>query len=146
MWLKCSLCSKNCFLPYSRLFSSTLNFFEFPWRFELSGVDCIYSHNVSKVLLYLHGVCSCFLCGIFLIRSGLGISSTPKLKFTVSKVKYGQKPQRSWRIIFFSHNDRNEIGFSLRKHPFLLTLRRWGRFARNVPSCEERRETDVFAG
>ena len=28
---------------------------------------------------------------------------------------------------------------SLRKHPFLLTLRRWGRF-------EERGETDVFAG
>ena len=103
MWLKCSLCSKNCFLPYSRLFSSTLNFFEFPWRFELSVVDCIYSHNLSKVLLYLHGVCSCFLCGIFLIRSGLGISSTPKLKFKVSKVKYGQKPQGSWRIIFFFH-------------------------------------------
>ena len=29
---------------------------------------------------------------------------------------------------------------SLRKHPFLLALRRWGRFA------EERGETDVFAG
>ena len=27
--------------------------------------------------------------------------------------------------------------FSLRKHPFLLALRRWGRFARNVPSGEE---------
>ena len=39
---------------------------------------------------------------------------------------------------------------SLRKHPFLLALRRWGRFARrnarNVPSGEERGETDVFAG
>ena len=33
---------------------------------------------------------------------------------------------------------------SLRKHPFLLALRRWGRFAgRNVPSYEERGETDV---
>ena len=31
---------------------------------------------------------------------------------------------------------------SLRKHPFLLTLRR----SRNVPSGEERGETDVFAG
>ena len=29
---------------------------------------------------------------------------------------------------------------SLRKHPFLLALRRWGRFG------EERGETDVFAG
>ena len=38
-----------------------------------------------------------------------------------------------------------DIG-SLRKHPFLLPLRRWGRFARNVPSGEERGETDVFAG
>ena len=35
---------------------------------------------------------------------------------------------------------------SLRKHPFLLALRRWGRFARNAPSGEERGETDVFAG
>ena len=32
---------------------------------------------------------------------------------------------------------------SLRKHPFLLALRRWGRF---VPVGEERGETDVFAG
>ena len=35
---------------------------------------------------------------------------------------------------------------SLRKHPFLLALRPWGRFARNVPSDDERGETDVFAG
>ena len=30
---------------------------------------------------------------------------------------------------------------SLRKHPFLLALRRWGRFARNVPAAksEEKR-------
>ena len=35
---------------------------------------------------------------------------------------------------------------SLRKHPFLLALRSWGRFARNVPIGEERGETDVFAG
>ena len=32
---------------------------------------------------------------------------------------------------------------SLRKNPFLLALRRWGRY---VPSGEERGETDVFAG
>ena len=35
---------------------------------------------------------------------------------------------------------------SLRKHPFLHAFLRWGRFARNVPSGEERGETDVFAG
>ena len=35
---------------------------------------------------------------------------------------------------------------SLRQHPFLLALCRWERFARNVPSGEERGETDVFAG
>ena len=41
---------------------------------------------------------------------------------------------------------------SLRKRPFLLSLRRWGRFARrkrktrNVPSGAEGGETDVFAG
>ena len=39
-----------------------------------------------------------------------------------------------------------EVSNSLRKHPFLLALRRWGRFARNVTSGEERGETDVFAG
>ena len=35
---------------------------------------------------------------------------------------------------------------SLRKHPFLRALRRWDVSARNVPSGEERGETDVFAG
>ena len=36
---------------------------------------------------------------------------------------------------------------SLRKDPFLLSLSRWRRFsARNVPSGEERGETNVFAG
>ena len=37
---------------------------------------------------------------------------------------------------------------SLRKHPFLLALRRWGGFvsARKVASGEERGETYVFAG
>ena len=40
---------------------------------------------------------------------------------------------------------RNRL--SLRKHPFLLALRRCGRSsAQNVPSDEERGETDVFAG
>ena len=36
-----------------------------------------------------------------------------------------------------------EKGASLRKHPFLLALRRRGR---NVPIGGERGETDVFAG
>ena len=39
---------------------------------------------------------------------------------------------------------------SLRKQPFLLALRRWGRFSRsssrNVPSVEERGETAVVDG
>ena len=46
MWLKCSLCSKNSFLLYSRLFSSNSRLPEtlcdFPGRFESSGVDCSY--------------------------------------------------------------------------------------------------------
>ena len=42
--------------------------------------------------------------------------------------------------------EENPAFCSLRKHPFLLALRRWGRFARNVPGDEERGETDVFAG
>ena len=50
MWLKCSLCCKNCFFfvfffsPCSRQFPSNCRelepFFDFPGRFELSGVDC----------------------------------------------------------------------------------------------------------
>ena len=46
MWLKCSLCCKNCFFfsPCSRQLSSNCRelepFFDFPGRFELSGVDC----------------------------------------------------------------------------------------------------------
>ena len=39
--------------------------------------------------------------------------------------------------------EENNTRSSLRKHPFLLSLRRRGRF---VPSGEERGETDVFAG
>ena len=35
---------------------------------------------------------------------------------------------------------------NLQKHLLLLALRRWRRFAPNVPSGEERGETDVFAG
>ena len=50
----------------------------------------------------------------------------------------------------FLSNDRSNLQLycldSLRKHPFLLALRRWERFARNVPSGEERAETDVFEG
>ena len=48
----------------------------------------------------------------------------------------------------FLQSSENKMDTSLRKHPFLLTLRRWGHFARkrNVPSGEERGETDVFAG
>ena len=37
-------------------------------------------------------------------------------------------------------------GASLRKDTFPLALRRWGRFARTVPSGEKRGETDLFAG
>ena len=43
-------------------------------------------------------------------------------------------------------NQKYYITPSLRKHPFLLALRRWWRFSRNLPSGEERGETDVFAG
>ena len=47
---------------------------------------------------------------------------------------------------FLRNFSRNESQSSLRKHPFLLALRRRGRSARNVPIDEERGETDVFAG
>ena len=44
MWLKCSLCSKNCFFPLlPAIFFElpiTRTFFDFVWRFELSGVNC----------------------------------------------------------------------------------------------------------
>ena len=45
MWLKCSLCSENCSLIslLPAIFFElpmTRTFFDFPWRFELSGDDC----------------------------------------------------------------------------------------------------------
>ena len=52
-------------------------------------------------------------------------------------------------LCFFAGGGRRRVcceQSSLRKHPFLLTLRRWGHFARNVPCSEERGEKDVFAG
>ena len=61
--------------------------------------------------------------------------------------------KKSWLLPYTSGANRNRVlgryglaSSSLRKHPFLLALRRWGRFARKVPSGEERGETDVFAG
>ena len=47
----------------------------------------------------------------------------------------------------YSFRTQSEVGIkyvSLRKHPFVLALRRWGR--ENVPSGEERGQRDVFAG
>ena len=49
-----------------------------------------------------------------------------------------------YRHIFIPQKIFHLFGF--RKHPFLLALRRWGSFARNAPSGEERGETDVLAG
>ena len=54
MWLKCSLCCKNCSFPYSRaiIFAElpmTRTVFDFPWRFELSGVDCVV--NIKKACI-----------------------------------------------------------------------------------------------
>ena len=43
-------------------------------------------------------------------------------------------------------NWKMHVTGNLQKHPLLLALRRWRRFAPNVPSGEERGETDVFAG
>ena len=59
-------------------------------------------------------------------------------------------PGSRWACRFIA-DVRRRIS-SLRKRPFLLPLRGWGRFARrkrktrNVPSGEEGGETDVFAG
>ena len=54
MWLKCSLCCKNCSFPYSRGYflrraPNDSNCFRFPWRFELSGVDCVV--NIKKACI-----------------------------------------------------------------------------------------------
>ena len=51
-----------------------------------------------------------------------------------------------WQVLLIKLEPTGLEKPSLRKHPFLHALRRWGRFARNVPSGEERGETDVFAG
>ena len=64
----------------------------------------------------------------------VGFSENLVVNISVRKIMLEEK---YWKSMIF---------YSLRKHPFLLALRRWGRFARNVPSGEERGETDVFAG
>ena len=64
-----------------------------------------------------------------------------------------------WQITFFwseigsgfgelgdTRPPRIPCSTSLQKHPFLLAVRSWGRFARTVPNGKERGETDVFAG
>ena len=51
----------------------------------------------------------------------------------------GARGRMFWHVHWVS---RALISPSQRKHPFLLALRRWGRFARNVPSGEERGETE----
>ena len=58
MWLKCSLCSKNCFFftLLSAIFFElpiTRTFFDFPWMFELSGVDCM-CHFCPWFLTFTH--------------------------------------------------------------------------------------------
>ena len=57
---------KLFFFPYSRLFSSssrslelpiTRTFFDFPWKIELSGVDCnLFAHELSSSWHSLKGV------------------------------------------------------------------------------------------
>ena len=51
-----------------------------------------------------------------------------------------------WNKYWEMENWKMHITGNLRKHPHLLALRRWGRFAPNVPSGEARGETGVFAG
>ena len=99
MWLKWSPSSKNCFLPYSRLFSSssrwlelpiTRTFFNFPWRFQLSGVDCIqiYFERYATVLMVIFQ-CNWNTCNVIyspvvsVVSSKCFINSgnrTPKLR------------------------------------------------------------------
>ena len=50
--IKSSLCSKNCFLPYSRLFSrapDNLNFFRFPLKVRVIGSP-LYLYTVKNVM------------------------------------------------------------------------------------------------
>ena len=48
-------------------------------------------------------------------------------------------PIDEFLTIFFFENS------SLRKHPFLLALRRWVRFARNVPTAAKSVEKRMFS-
>ena len=66
----------------------------------------------------------------------LGFNRVHILFYAVQKL--GEK--RSWEqnALYFEHYNQNYKKISLRKHPFLLALRRWGR-------GEERGETGVFA-
>ena len=54
MWLKCSLCSKNCVLPYSRLFSSNSQLLELPiTRTSLEGLSCRKSTVIMIIIIII---------------------------------------------------------------------------------------------
>ena len=109
-------------------------------KFRLSGLQS------SLLLFYFrNGPNWCSLC------TKVWYETYPKYDAPLSRsAKSSIAPPRRFlcvngsRIRYDFRGGANVI--SLRKHPFLLALRRWGRFARNVPSGEERGETDVFAG
>ena len=86
----------------------------------------------------LSGHFSIFGLVFFVLKSLLGIAGQWSRKKKIAILTLKPRSCQNFNI--------TNVGYSLRKHSFLLALRRRGRFARNVPSYEERGETDVFAG
>ena len=82
-------------------------------------------------------------------RANKSTISSVILQFSTGDGKETSKKLRNRRFLTDLHTF---VGCRLaceNRDPFLLALRRWGRFARtkgNVPGREERGETDVFAG
>ena len=73
MWLKCSLCSKNCFLPFLLLAiffepPITRTFFVFPWRFKLSGVGCM---GYDQYTVSWHCSCRTYFCCVALLLTNI---------------------------------------------------------------------------
>ena len=122
----------------------------------------IFIRITSQKSCFIYMVCSCFLCGIFLIRSGLWISppskeralslrtlrnKAPLKNFLNGKFKiHGRRseirsetPRVMTDSFFFFHNDRNEIGFSLRKHPFHPRSSPLGTFRAKRPKLQRAR-------
>ena len=65
----------------------------------------------------------------------LKFESENKAQVELKKKNLSRERENADQLCCLSLSSLHRYELSLRKHPFLLALRRWGRFARNSGSC-----------